>query len=97
MNEAETRNYLHSKLQAAGGEEPAEIFPEALCRDLFEASGGWPGIVDRVALLALAKADSIPIEDLVIEKPVLPNGTWNAQALEEAAIELGEPPKTADH
>ena len=86
MTTDETRHYLHTKLRAAGSDIPEFVFPQAVCHDLWEASGGWPGILDRVALLALAKADTLPVPPEAIERPVLPLGTWK----EAEAYEAGE-------
>jgi type II secretory pathway predicted ATPase ExeA len=85
MSRGEARDYLHEKLTAAGAEFPAFVFPNAVCKELWEASGGWPGIIDRIALLALAKAESLPIDPDMIEHPVLPGGTWD-----EANFEVGD-------
>jgi general secretion pathway protein A len=79
MNREETRQYVHSKLRAAGSDYPAFIFPDEVCRDIWRASAGWPGIVDRVALLALAQTSTLPIAVTDIEHPTLPSGTWADQ------------------
>ena len=92
MNCAETMRYLHTKLEKAGSLEPSYVFPALVCEKLWQASGGWPGILDRIALLALAKAATLPVAVTNIEKPALPLGTWDAQAIEEAHKEAGEPP-----
>lgn len=89
----EAGQYLYAKLRAAGSEVPEFVFPTATCNELWQASGGWPGILDRVALLALAKADSLPVGVSDIERPALPQGTWNAQAIEEAHQDFGAPPE----
>ena len=84
--------YLHAKLEAAGSIVPSFVFPAAVCRAMWDASAGWPGILDRIALLALAHADSLPIQVSNIENPVLPQGTWDTQAIEAAEQNAGEPP-----
>jgi type II secretory pathway predicted ATPase ExeA len=76
MNRDETRYYLHSKMRAAGSDCPESVFPDAVCRDIWCASAGWPGIVDRVALLALARTATLPVAVMDIEHPTLPSGTW---------------------
>ena len=76
MNREETRHYLHAKLRAAGSDYPELAFPDMVCRDIWRASAGWPGIVDRVAILALAKTSTLPIAVTDIEHPSLPSGTW---------------------
>ena len=80
MNRAETQVYLYSKLRAAGSQNPESIFSDWVSRTIWEASGGWPGIVDRVALLALAQSRSLPVTAADIEYPALPTGTWAHQA-----------------
>ena len=72
----ETRDYVHAKLNAAGAEFPAFVFPKMVCDELWRASGGWPGIVDRIALLAIARAESLPISSENVERPTVPAGTW---------------------
>ena len=56
MNSEETMRYVHTKLRAAGSDAPDFVFPLSTCTELWRSSGGWPGIVDRIALLALARA-----------------------------------------
>ena len=76
MNHDEALRYVHTKLRAAGNDAPDFIFPLSTCTELWHASGGWPGILDRVALLALAKAETLPVLQECVERPVLPQGTW---------------------
>ena len=87
MTRDETRDYVHEKLIAAGAEFPAFVFPTTVCDELWRASGGWPGIIDRIALLALASADSLPVPNEVVEHPALPNGTWDGELAQEAGEE----------
>ena len=61
MTALETRDYLHQKLDAAGATSPADIFPDSVCADVYSASNGWPGVADRLALLAFAKAKTCPV------------------------------------
>ena len=94
MTRDEARDYVHEKLMAAGAEMPARVFPNAVCDELWEASGGWPGILDRIALLALAKADNLPVNTDQVEYPTLPSGTWDALADESEVPEIPTgPPK----
>lgn len=76
MTNTEATHYLHSKLIAAGSAIPEFVFPAAICTELWRASGGWPGILDRLALLALAKSETLPVAVELIERPALPSGTW---------------------
>ncbi len=75
MTSVESTDYLHAKLRAGGCFDPLSVLPETICHDLHVASGGWPGVLDRLVLLALAKADRCPIELDHIERPRVPNGT----------------------
>ncbi len=93
MNRDETKNYLHQKLETAGSEFPAFILPDAVCRDIWQASGGWPGIVDRVALLALARTESLPVSVSDIEHVALPTGTWADEGLDDVSPDELVPPE----
>ncbi len=84
MTQQETVHYLYAKLNAAGSLVPEFVFPRAVCTELWRASGGWPGILDRIALLALAKAKALPVSAEEIERPALPNGTWDDAAFAAA-------------
>jgi type II secretory pathway predicted ATPase ExeA/pSer/pThr/pTyr-binding forkhead associated (FHA) protein len=77
MQRDEVVRFLHDKLRAAGAAFPAYIFPQRVCEEIWKASGGWPGIVDRLALLALARADSLPVHVEQVEHPAVPAGTWD--------------------
>ena len=92
MSCEETTQYLHQKLHKAGSAVPALVFPNSVCNEIWDASGGWPGIVDRIALLALASADSLPVPRSSVERPVLPNGTWDARTTDESHDLAGDPP-----
>ena len=95
MTKEEAANYLHSKLKTAGCKVPEFVFPTSVCSELWQASGGWPGILDRIASLALDRADTLPVAISTIERPELPEGTWdedNAPDIEQIDDEA-EPPK----
>ncbi|MCO4810998.1 MAG: FHA domain-containing protein [Gammaproteobacteria bacterium] len=92
MAREEARSYIHEKLSAAGAEFPASLFPKVTCDALWQASGGWPGILDRISLLALAKADCLPVAADAIEHPALPVGTWDPES--EIAAETVTPIRT---
>jgi general secretion pathway protein A len=93
MNRDESKQYLHAKLSAAGSNYPAFILSDEVCRDIWRASAGWPGIVDRVALLALAQSDTLPVAVADIEHPSLPSGTWADKPHEELMPENVAPPE----
>lgn len=92
MTRQETKDYLHRKLRAAGSDYPDFVFPDAVCAELWKAAGGWPGILDRLALLALARASTLPVSVAEVEHPTLPSGTWDDDALALAEGEPGVPP-----
>lgn len=86
MSKSDAANYVHQKLRAAGSEAPESIFPMTMCNELWQASGGWPGILDRVALLTLSRVKSLPATADLIESPVLPEGTWNSAVVAEDQV-----------
>jgi len=92
MTRDEARDYLHEKLLAAGAEFPSFVFPNAVCEELWNASGGWPGILDRIALLALARGENLPIPANSVEYPSLPSGTWDETAASMEPAETAVPP-----
>lgn len=81
LTQDEAKNYLHTKLRAAGSDYPDFVFPGAVCTELWKASGGWPGILDRLALLALARAESLPVSVENVERPAVPTDTANEEEL----------------
>ncbi len=89
LSQDETTDYLYAKMRAGGCFDPENVLPDDVCDELHDASGGWPGIIDRLALLALAKAEYCPIRPEQIERPVLPKFT-EVQSSEEATDEDGE-------
>jgi len=86
MSNEEAMQYIYTKLRSAGSLVPEFVFPIAVCTELWRASGGWPGILDRVALLSLARSDTLPVPQEEIERPVLPQGTWDDKDL----VEIGQ-------
>lgn len=72
LTAGETAQYLRDKLTAGGCAAPDTVLPADICRELHRASQGWPGVVDRLVLLALAKAEKCPVETAHIERPSLP-------------------------
>lgn len=72
LSDFETRNYLYEKLGAGGCPAPQTIFPGDVCLELHKAAGGWPGIVDQLALEAFRKAEGFPVTaDLIDDRPPL--------------------------
>ena len=89
MLDEEVAIYLYSKLRAGGCDKPESVLPESVCETVFKASGGWPGIVDRLMLLALASAKCCPLTPQLIEKPFIPAMTGDA-GLESLAVAGGD-------
>jgi general secretion pathway protein A len=92
----DAKEYLREKLRRAGSRIPEYVFPNSVCVELWDASGGWPGVLDRIAQLALSRADSLPVSISAIERPTLPHSDWDAQALAELENAVGakpEPPR----
>lgn len=75
LTQPEITDYLYAKLEAGGSNDPSRIMPPGVCNELYEASAGWPGIIDRLALLALARADACPVQEDHIEHPEITDET----------------------
>ncbi len=85
----ETTDYVFAKLRAGGCFDPENVIPDDVCDELHVASGGWPGIIDRLALTALAKAEYCPVRMDHIERPVLPdNESKGLAALRQVELKL---------
>jgi type II secretory pathway predicted ATPase ExeA len=69
LSDYETKHYVYEKMRAAGCPAPQTVFPADVCLDLHAAAGGWPGVIDRLALLAIDKAEKFPITADHIERP----------------------------
>ena len=89
----EVTDYLYAKMRSGGCFDPENVFPDEVCDELHAASGGWPGIVDRLALLALAKAEYCPIRSEHIERPAIPESTLVGDAT--IAKQAGDKDKSA--
>ncbi len=61
LTRKETANYVYKKLLSGGCKNPQAVVPPAVCGRLHTASGGWPGKIDRLALMALSKAERYPL------------------------------------
>ena len=72
MVQYETTDYLHEKLAAGGCPDPENVIPPDVCDEFHAASGGWPGVLDGIVLLALAKAPHCPVLKEHVAHPVLP-------------------------
>ncbi len=71
----ETNDYIYAKLQHAGCQDPDKIMPETACDQIYRASGGWPGVIDKVALQAMAKASHCPVVAGDIDYSIIPERT----------------------
>jgi len=61
LTRKETANYVYKKLLSGGCKNPQAVVPPAVCSRLHTASGGWPGMIDRLALMALSRAERCPL------------------------------------
>jgi len=92
----DAKDYLREKLRQAGSRIPEYVFPNSVCVELWDASGGWPGVLDRIAQLALSRADSLPVSISAIERPTLPYSDWDEQSIADLEDDVGvapEPPR----
>jgi len=71
----ETSDYLYAKMRQGGCIDPDFVFPDEVCDELYRASGGWPGVLDRLAMQAIDKAEHCPVELGDIEHPPVPKST----------------------
>lgn len=71
----ETSDYLYAKMRHGGCIDPDFVFPDEVCDELYRASGGWPGVLDRLAQLALENASECPVALEHIEYPPIPKST----------------------
>ena len=70
LTRKETANYVYKKLLSGGCKNPQAIVPPAVCDRLHTASGGWPGMIDRLALMALSRAEHCPLRvDHILQLP----------------------------
>jgi type II secretory pathway predicted ATPase ExeA len=98
LEQAEIADYLYAKLEAGGSYDPSRLMPRDICHELHQASGGWPGIVDRLALLALSRASNCPIEKQHIEHPEILDDTGAIRLPDiseeiSADIDMDAPPR----
>ncbi len=61
MTRTETATYTHAKLKSGGCNKPKDVMPPDVCARLHSESGGWPGVVDQLAMSAIANAEQIPV------------------------------------
>jgi len=59
--------------------------PEETCDEIYRASGGWPGVIDKVASTALVKAEKCPVVSSDIERTMIPQPTTSGTDVEEDA------------
>lgn len=100
LTEEETTRYLYSKLRGGGCNDPEAVLPRDVCEALHSASGGWPGKVDRLAVLALAKAKACPVRVGHVEgarvphqKPVPQRKLKPVRSTAPTGVKRNRPPK----
>ena len=86
MEIRESINYVHKKLAGAGCKNPGALFPQEVCSRLHMESGGLPGIIDRLASIALKKAAGSRVQvDDVPRKGGTSTSSTNIPVLNEPA------------
>jgi type II secretory pathway predicted ATPase ExeA/pSer/pThr/pTyr-binding forkhead associated (FHA) protein len=90
----DAKEYLREKLRRAGSRVPEYVFPNSVCVELWDASGGWPGVLDRIAMLALSHSDSPPVSIAVIEQLTSPYSDWSEQSTAELEHTVGINPES---
>jgi len=86
LSARETTAYVHAKLEAGGARQPEAVMPAAVCKCLHEASGGWPGIIDQLAMAALSRAKRCPVSPEDVPAP--PTTAGKVAQLDPAAPQL---------
>jgi len=61
MSSAEAIRYLYVKLQSGGVDRPDDVFSVEVCEKLHALSGGWPGVLESMALSVLEQTGKLPI------------------------------------
>ncbi len=80
LTRAETATYIHMKLESGGCNDPGAVVPMPVCARLHSASGGWPGVIDRLAMMALANAEQPPLRvDHIPQAAAIKPGTGGAR------------------
>jgi type II secretory pathway predicted ATPase ExeA len=97
MTRTETATYAHKKLKSGGCENPKSVMPPPVCDRLHSASGGWPGVIDRLAMMALAKAERLPLDADLIPAKSATVPTLNVVAGNEPHVILTRKGKTVKH
>lgn len=99
FNRTETKDYIHAQVNAVGG-EAEQVFPEAACQSVFQATGGVPRLINQVcdhALLLAYVAGRKTIEPANIEEawadlqqlPTPWAGASQQESSENGVIEFG--------
>ena len=109
FNRTETQDYIQWQIDSAGG-LGSEVFPEATCQTVFQATGGVPRLVNQVcdhALLLAYVAGRKTIEPANVEEawadlqqlPTPWSGGAKSDAADSGVIEFGsldDSPETTD-
>jgi type II secretory pathway predicted ATPase ExeA len=71
MMPRETTRYLYAKLRVSGCASPDSVLPGDICDELHKVSRGWPGILDKVVMRAIERAEYWPIRREHIYPPTV--------------------------
>lgn len=74
LTRSETANYVYRKLMGGGCKNPHYLVPRPVCDRLHASSGGWPGMIDRLAMSAIASAERFPLQVAHVPPPSAPAG-----------------------
>jgi type II secretory pathway predicted ATPase ExeA len=61
LSRQETGAYVYRKLKHGGCKNPQYLVPGTVCDRIHQASGGWPGMIDQLAIIAMANAEQFPL------------------------------------
>lgn len=78
MTRAESTYYLDAKLRSAGIDHPESVVPPTVCDELFEESGGRPGLIDKYVLQRLALTDQLPLSPQAVMADDVPTPVQQA-------------------
>ena len=96
LTRKETANYVYKKLQSGGCRNPQGVVPAAVCDRLHTVSGGWPGMIDRLALMALSRAEHCPLRvDHIAELPAAKRKTAKTRTRKKTAARPAPNPPAA--
>jgi general secretion pathway protein A len=86
LTRGETANYVYKKLIGGGCKNPQYLVPPPVCDRLHEASGGWPGMIDRLAIAAIGSAERLPLHVRHVPPSRQPDAAGGSKAAAAAQL-----------